>query len=232
MNSAPATGQSIDFSPLRPYRKPEHHSNLFMAVLLGGSLVIALVWDVVSVGRLNIDSSGWLLGIIFIFIFFAALIYLMYQEVTRYTINNRALQMFASRNGFRLDATYSPTSRPGILFTKDETSPWIADHISGRMQGLPFSFYRQSLFHDDKLSIPNYTVMEFTLPRHLPHMVIDSTIADIHTLPFDFDESQKINLEGDFYKYFALRPGQIWNNRFNCLGPRRHDGAYPARPAV
>ncbi len=50
--------------------------------------------------------------------------------------------------------------------------------------------------------------MEITLPRVLPHMVIDSLVENgngsMSTLPIEFDQSQKIELEGDFHNYFSL----------------------------
>jgi hypothetical protein len=45
-------------------------------------------------------------------------------------------------------------------------------------------------------------VFEIKLPRVLPQFVIDSQIEAV--LPILFDKSQKIELEGDFHKYFDL----------------------------
>src|SRR5690606_5391781 len=49
-------------------------------------------------------------------------------------------------------------------------------------------------------------VAAIELPHHMPHMVIDSLVedTDISVLPVRFARSQKIDLEGDFYKYFAV----------------------------
>lgn len=76
---------------------------------------------------------------------------------------------------------------------------------------LPFKFYTYNYKTGSGKSKRSYKlqVMEITLPRKLPHMVIDSLVEDGNssgssTLPITFDSSQKISLEGDFHKYFDL----------------------------
>lgn len=80
-----------------------------------------------------------------------------------------------------------------------------AQHIiQGSFDMLPFAVYeyRYEVGIGKHRRFFDAMIMEITLPRVLPHLLIDSELEDV--VPIVFDKSQKIELEGDFHKYFDL----------------------------
>ncbi len=119
-------------------------------------------------------------------------------------------QSFAKDNNFSYLETKELTrSSSGTIFRIGSNKK--KQHIiDGTFSNLPFSTYQYSYVVGSGKSRRkiDLQVFELTLPRLMPHMVIDSLIEQGNnrgsTLPISFDSSQKITLEGDFHKYFAL----------------------------
>lgn len=123
--------------------------------------------------------------------------------------SNDAMLQFAVANNFGLNIAVQVEGRPGSLFTHGNNKR-IFNQFTGKFQDIPFQLFNYSYIVGSGRNRRRYdcSVMELQLKRKLPHMVIDSLVEKgsfgSSTLPIDFDASQKINLEGDFYKYFAL----------------------------
>jgi hypothetical protein len=142
---------------------------------------------------------------------FGAIVYVLAALQNLRVHNQSVLEAFAIKNSF----TYLPTmghdfnTDPGTLFTHGDAKK-AGNIISGEFAGFPFTLFRYDYATGSGKSRRAYDaeVMEITLPRVLPHMVIDSLVEDgngsMSTLPIEFDKSQKIELEGDFHNYFSL----------------------------
>lgn len=98
--------------------------------------------------------------------------------------------------------------------------------ISGKFMGCDFSTFSYQYTVGSGRSRQDFKVqvVELTLPRVLPHMVIDSLVDhggySGSVLPIIFDKSQRLELEGDFYKYFALyAPDKYGISALSVLAP-------------
>jgi hypothetical protein len=118
-------------------------------------------------------------------------------------------------------------SKPGTLFDHGH-SKYAERIVEGNHAGLPFSLFEYHYATGSGKGRRDYQamVMEFVLPRTMPHMIIDSVIESHmgSTLPIKFDKSQKIELEGDFHKYFDLyAPDQYGVSALTVLAPDAMD---------
>lgn len=134
----------------------------------------------------------------------------IYGKYKAISDNNRSsLLGFLQANGFSSSQSTVVEERRGTLFLRGH-SKHISTQIGGQLQDLPFQLfnYTYTVGSGKHRTVYDAAVMELTLPRKLPHMVIDSLVemdqGGQSTLPINFDQSQRLNLEGDFYKYFAL----------------------------
>lgn len=140
-----------------------------------------------------------------------ALIRFSLNRARQIEINDKAVNEFVSENGLKYEASLGDItdSMPGSLFKIGE-SKQVKQVIYGNLWGYKVYLFTYEYAVRSGKSNRKYdaTIVEITLPRKLPHMVIDSLVESgnggLSTLPINFDKSQKINLEGDFYKYFSL----------------------------
>lgn len=122
---------------------------------------------------------------------------------------------FASDNNllYQKQVSESPTTKPGTIFHVDRTvSQTISDFLHGATDEYTFSCYKYSYCINRGKYGKYYdaVVVEIELPNNVPHIVIDSIIESVNldikssVLPIQFAESQRINLEGNFSRYFAV----------------------------
>jgi hypothetical protein len=141
--------------------------------------------------------------------------------------NSQAYLEFAQANNFEYvsaNPTYAHGS--GTLFTHGHSQNY-RHIISGvRSDKLPFAVFRHTYDTGSGKSRTTHfaTVMRIQLPRVLPHMVIDSHAeggsSNTSVLPIEFDRSQRIELEGDFHKYFSLyAPDKYGVGMLSIIGP-------------
>lgn len=114
-----------------------------------------------------------------------------------------ALKDFASTNKLTYMEQDSRITLPGSLFQEGHTRK-IEHVVSGAFLGFPFRSYeyRYNTGSGKSETTHDAMVLEVSLPRVLPQFVIDSQLEMV--IPLVFDRSQKIELEGDFHKYFDL----------------------------
>lgn len=152
-------------------------------------------------------------------VFISAMLLIGLAFVVRaYLQNKRALEN--NQNVFREFAVannmiYTPVLSgdlkvaPGTLFMHGHSKKG-SSAFTGKLGEWPLTVFRYDYATGSGKSRRSYdaTVVEVELPRNMPHMVIDSLAEEGlgygSVLPIEFDKSQKIDLEGDFYKYFAL----------------------------
>lgn len=117
--------------------------------------------------------------------------------------NQAVLAKFAAMNDMTYQTSDRNISLNGTIFEEGHDKK-RKNIFNGVLNGLPFQAYayyyttgsgKNSRTHDTM-------VFEITLSRVLPQFVIDSQLEAV--VPIVFDKSQKIELEGDFHKYFDL----------------------------
>lgn len=145
-------------------------------------------------------------------------IFVKFRAIERH--NENVLRAFAADNGL----LYLPASKEieedvGTLFGVGH-SKYKNNIFSGTLENLPFSSYEYyyTTGGGKHRKTHDAMVVEVTLPRILPQFVIDSEIEDV--IPIQFDKSQKIELEGDFHKYFDLyAPDKYGMTALTLLAP-------------
>lgn len=117
--------------------------------------------------------------------------------------NKAALTAFAAQNNMAYQPKNGDIDTSGALFSEGH-SRRVIDELSGIINELPFRSYAYyyTTGSGKNQQTHDAMVMEITLPRVVPQFVIDSQIESV--VPLSFDKSQKIELEGDFHKYFDL----------------------------
>lgn len=136
----------------------------------------------------------------------AAYVYWQYRVKIRAA--KTQLSHFADDNNFVFVESNEDISESGTLYKHgyDRRERYI---LSGVFSDLParISNYEYSTGSGRSRQDHTVRVMRLELPNKLPHMVIDCLIESdtaVSTLPITFNASQKLELEGDFYKYFNL----------------------------
>jgi hypothetical protein len=109
------------------------------------------------------------------------------------------LESFAALNGY----TYAPSapteSVVATIFTYGEEPRSIRNVISGAFTGDPFRMFEWSYYVGSGKSRHQVTVLifEVAFPADVPHLILDENTAS-------YSSMEKISLEGDFNKLFAL----------------------------
>ncbi|HSE61499.1 MAG TPA: hypothetical protein VLA88_04360 [Candidatus Saccharimonadales bacterium] len=160
-------------------------------------------------------------------IFAAAVIGFFWYGSSMKAHNKTAYQAFADANHFTYKEDGSKDDHgPGTLFIHGH-SPKTSDVITGtRPDGLAFCLFHHHYDTGSGKSRTTHqaTVVRITLRRILPHMVIDSHVEgganNSSVLPIAFDRSQRIELEGDFNKYFSCyAPDTYGVSLLTIIGP-------------
>lgn len=126
----------------------------------------------------------------------------------------------------RNSLSYSPEVRnfdkgPGSLFSHYELHQ-VQHVIGGAIGAFPFTLFQYTGGNRGQKFSYYVTVLRVDLPRTLPHMVIDSHAETIggSALPLKFNESQRIELEGDFFHHYsAYAPKGYESLLHNILSP-------------
>lgn len=156
-------------------------------------------------------SIGAIFGFVVLLVLagIAGTLYINYQQLSKH--NEQLMLAFVSANNLQYfpGLSVANENKPGSLFTHGHSKK-MSKVIQGSLDALPFSLFKYDYTVGSGKSRRDYDaeVMEITLPRKLPHMVIDSLLENgnggFSTLPITFSQSQRLDLEGDFYKYFRL----------------------------
>ncbi|MBC7708259.1 hypothetical protein H7Y63_03480 [Polaromonas sp.] len=198
--------ETINYQPLGKLKAPAAPEG-YIALAAAAALFLCIILSVMipDLSALSVLALPLSIGIII-----GGTVYVYNKNKSVGSNNARALAQFASANNFKYVSRKDLKGfRSGTLFEHGH-SKRFRNIMSGTYQELPFelSNYEYMVGNGNDQQLYLARVMEFTLPRSMPHMVIDSLIEqdDYHrsTLPIEFDSSQRIALEGDFSRYFHL----------------------------
>lgn len=131
------------------------------------------------------------------------------QHIIMQRMRQQALQTFATQNNLQFSQEVPAKNEVGSLFSHGSSRNG-SNGISGTFSNLSFQLFDYSYDTGSGKSRRTHklTVLSFNLPRHLPHMVIDSLVEPgsngSSALPIVFNRNQRIELEGNFNRYFDL----------------------------
>lgn len=114
---------------------------------------------------------------------------------------------FAQRNGGHVTETIDLSQEPGTIFSALKHVRLHGSVINGTINGLPLQQYRITYHTPGKKGTDTAEVLAITLPQPRPHLVIDSLVDSRNgesSFPVRFSPSQRLTLEGNFNRYFAV----------------------------
>lgn len=146
-------------------------------------------------------SIGWVLAIIV-----AIAAYQVYRYAAYY--KHARLARFAATNNLSYDIGFQGAAHEGLIFRTGHsrhTSEVLADYHE--TYGFEMANYQYETGHGRSRRTHGYHYIMLKLPRKLPHIVLDArknNFLGMSSLPVSFKNAQKLQLEGDFNKYFTL----------------------------
>lgn len=192
--------QKLSFEPLQALPEAQSLQANFVIVVLTASAIFFLS----STNVFEVFSFPF--GLL---AFVAIWIVLWLDSRKKQQTRQQVLQNFAKTNNLMFNTFYSLTAEHGSLFTHGHSQRGN-NALIGKLGELPYALYHYAYITGSGKHQTSHdlTVMAFTLPRVLPHMVIDSLVepgaSSSSALPITFNSSQRLTLEGDFSEYFAL----------------------------
>lgn len=149
--------------------------------------------------------------LVFFTLFLMVLSMILYYGLVTKGSNEDIFADFAEANNLTYRSKIEGSQLASSL-THQSRSGWIEDEFSGNFGGLPFRIFMYSYHrrtNDGSTMTVRRYVMEVTLPRKMPHLVVDSLVESegvlrASALPIEFDSSLRMQLEGDFYKSFDV----------------------------
>lgn len=199
--------KQLDYSAL-PTKPPARH--------VAGKTTAAMILAACLIGYGTVMFAGNA-GTILMYGYIAVIAVVIYQTTKSIMRRQQALSdqinRFAESNGFEYVAYKEIQNSSSTLLRLYKNSGNTQHHLSGEWCNLPISLYqfeytfRQNSYQSNQRDT-SVMVAELTLPKALPHIVIDAHAPDqiggMSALPVVFHASQRIQLEGVFYKHFSV----------------------------
>lgn len=130
---------------------------------------------------------------------------LMVRKHSQTTIAKARMNYFAGRNSFTFIDQKADPPLNGMPFNNG-THRKAYSIVEGKIADSQFEV-GNFVFNKDRRSEEVYGYARLELPRHLPHMVLDSkkdNYLGVTSMADDISGSQKLTLEGNFNDYFTL----------------------------
>lgn len=196
MQLGQSSAAKLNFSALQGLRSPD---NMVGTILAVGFIAFFLSIPIAILVQTE-SAWGWLMLVAVVVGLVLFLIQFIKKNKQLQREYDAKMSQFAQDNHFKY-LHGGVTVGPGTLFTVGG-SKVSRGSFAGTLEALPFCVYsyQYETGGGKNRTTHDAMVMELTLPRVLPQFVIDSEIERV--LPISFDKSQKIELEGDFHKYF------------------------------
>lgn len=202
---------SIDYSPLtvaRTTTEPDRSTRIVKAILIGVAVLTSVL---VSIPFLSLfgdnviflilsNLGSFFIGLIIVGLVTAAIIYgLNYRKKQL-----ERLQRFADANGATLIHDTAVTGYGGLIFDNGR-SRQMQESIRFK-DGIEVGNYNFTTGSGKNSRVHTFAFVRVPLSRELPHMVLDARKGNFlgSNLPDTFDRSQRLQLEGDFNKYFDV----------------------------
>lgn len=118
-----------------------------------------------------------------------------------------SLRTFALTNGFSIGLGIVVDQQNLSTIMQQGSHPKTDHYFSGHFHGMNFDFFQHKFTPTDgrdRKKEDVYTGIRLELPKTVPNLILDSHINDddISNLPVLVSDDQRLDLEGDFNKYF------------------------------
>lgn len=203
---------TLDFSPLESAPQLSvgtpngiNRNLLSIVVILVATFVVGIA---VSIPGMSGSNSGGVIGFVLVAGFIGLMIaggVMLYSYTKKRTA---AIQAFMQTNGLTYQQKVS-SPHPGVFFLVGHDQR-ILERAVIPTSGSPIEIgnYRYVTGSGKNRSETRLGYMRLTLPRPVPHMMLDSRANNlfgrISNIPGSFNRNQVLSLEGDFDKYFTL----------------------------
>ena len=182
-------------------------------VFVGGIILVAavLMASVVSFALFTDDGRPNPIGIAFLLFFLLIIALVVYAVVVLFrgrATRRYRLARFAEANGMTWTPAIADPGLPGMLFAEGHNRE-ATDVVSGRRpRGLAVGNYTYKTGSGKNEQTHNWAYVELQLDTPLPHIVLDAVgnngLFGVSNLPTTFSRDQRLSLEGDFDRHFAL----------------------------
>jgi hypothetical protein len=118
---------------------------------------------------------------------------------------SKLIQQFAQAHGYSYVGDQALHHFEGsVLAARDGHSRRSSDMVVGSLGETPFKLFQfeYTIGHSKHSQIHQHSVMHLATKSRLPHLIIDS--KQFNTIKFDYHNSQLLQLEGDFNRYFRI----------------------------
>ncbi len=189
----------------------EHKKSLGWLIGLLGPLILLIIFLPIMLFLFSVFmQDGFFSGLLW-FIFLTGILSLIVYGVAIVGTRILRIYQFCLDNNFAYFPSPHIQDETGILFDKGHSRK--ASHgISGMFIGKPCELfgYQYTTGSGKNQHTYSFGVAKTTLDRSFPHILLDNK-RDSSVGQFEFDRSQKLELEGDFNKYF------------NVFGPKEYE---------
>lgn len=200
--------QYVSFKDVRQFRRDQKVKPKKMSRLKITFMIVGILFALSILSNIMQGFTDGVNTVIFLIIIVAVVI--AYQAHKYYmTYHHVRLSRFAAANNL----SYTPLFRSvpqedGLIFNIGHShlaSEILADyHETYGFEMANYSYYTGS---GRNKRLHSYHYITLKLPRRLPHIVLDAkkgNFMGVSNLPIAFKNAQKLQLEGDFNKYFTL----------------------------
>lgn len=173
----------------------------------GGSLFVRVVGAFLRAGGAG-DGPATVLPFVLLGALLALIAWWLFARWRRNLVAEYRLDAFARANGFTFSAAEEAPPRPGLIFSegKDRTLDRVLRAASPRF--LEMANYRYTTGSGKNRTTHYWGYAAIRIGTPLPHIVLDAVGNDglfgSSNLPASFGRSQRLGLEGDFDRHFAL----------------------------
>ncbi|WES63580.1 hypothetical protein P0L94_14040 [Microbacter sp. GSS18] len=177
---------------------------MFGFILVGaiGAMIVAL-----GEGELAFVPFVAFVPILFIMGVFAAVGIFVFRRMRGAGEKRYRLDRFARANGMSYVPVLKTPPLPGMIFGQGHSRQSL-DLVRGdRPRFVEFANYRYTTGSGKNSTTHTWGYVAVKLDVPLPHIVLDATSNNTlfgSNLPSTFDRGQRLSLEGDFDRYFAL----------------------------
>ncbi|UGB35193.1 hypothetical protein LQ938_15290 [Microbacterium sp. cx-55] len=183
---------------------------VFLVMVIGAFLLVSMPLLATAVISMvgGSDSAAALVPAVLMFGLVALGVVLAVRAFRNVGVRAYRLAMFARANGMSYAGTIPNPNLPGMIFSLG-SSREARDAVRGEVpRFVEFANYRYTTGSGKNRTTHRWGYVAIKLDVPLPHIVLDALgnngLFGSSNLPANFDADQRLSLEGDFDRYFAL----------------------------
>lgn len=172
--------------------------------ILAGLVGLIGVWFLIG-SLLDLFTKGKISGLFWLIAMIGGAL-LIYKSWVAYTRRLAKLYKFAMRNNITLKIALANHGLAGIIFNQGSSRQVSEAYMF--TNGSEIGNYQYTTGSGKNRTTHEWGYVRVSLARNLPNMILDAKsnnlIGRLSNLPIAFNKNTKLQLEGDFNKYFDL----------------------------